>query len=76
MLRLKINVLQALKDNGYTTYVIRKKNFLSETAMGHLRRGEVPDIKSLGAICSMLRARPEDIVENVLTDDEKIKYFI
>ena len=76
MLSLKIDVLEALKDNGYTTYVITKQNLISGTAMMHLRRGEVPDIKTLNNICCMLRRSLDDIVEWSITDEEKVKFFI
>lgn len=75
MLTLKIDVLRELKAKGITTYTIAKKNLISGTAMGHIRRGEVPDINTLNNICVMLRKRPEDVIDFQITNDEKIKYF-
>lgn len=76
MLQLKFDVLPELKKKGYTTYVIRKKNLLSSIALGHLRRLEVPDVRSLGAICCMLDMQPGDVVYSIQTIEEKLKYSL
>lgn len=77
MIRYKINVLDALKEKGYTTTIIRKKKILAESTLTRLREGRTSiSCDSIGVICSMLRCQPSDVVENVISDEEKIKLFM
>ena len=76
MLVYKIDVLAELKKRGYTTYVLRQKKFLSETALTAIRKGEPISMQALEAVCAMLRMQPGDIVESTITDEDKIKFFI
>lgn len=75
MIRLKIDVVQALKDNGYNSTRIRKEKLIGENALTSLRQGTVSSIDTLNRICAMLRCQPQDIIEFIPTDEEKIKYF-
>ncbi len=76
MLAYKIDVLKELKDKGYNTSYIRKKRILGESTLQRLREGNT-DIsgKNLALICSMLRLQPGDILENIISDNEKIQLF-
>lgn len=76
MLRYKIKVLDALKDAGYTTTRIRREKMLSESTLTRLREGKTSiSCDSIGALCVMLRCQPSDILESIVTDAEKIKFF-
>lgn len=76
MLRYKIDVLEELKKKGYTTTRIRKDKMLSESTLTRLREGKTSvSCDSIGVICSMLRCQPSDVLENEITDEEKIKLF-
>lgn len=77
MIKYKIDVLDALKEKGYTTTIIRKKKILAESTLTRLREGRTSiSCDSIGVICSMLRCQPSDIIENIISDDEKIKLFM
>ncbi len=76
MLKYKINVLEELINKGYTTYVLRKNRYLSETTLSNLRAGKPITMGALDAICVMLRKSPEEIIEFSISDEDKIKYFI
>lgn len=76
MLTYKINVLEELKQKGYTTYILRKNKYLSETTIANLRTGKPVTMGALDAICVMLRKSPQDIMEFSISDEDKIKYFI
>jgi putative transcriptional regulator len=65
MIKYKIDVLQELKNKGYTTYSIRKNKLLNERAMQYLRTGEVVGITSLDKICGLLNLQPGDIIEYI-----------
>lgn len=76
MITYKIDVLEELKAKGYTTYVLRKNKYLSETTIGNLRAGKAVTLGALDAICVMLRKKPEDIINFEISNNDKIKYFI
>ncbi len=77
MIRYKVDVLGELKKRGYTTTMIRKKKILAESTLTRLREGKTSiSCDSIGVICSMLGCQPSDIIENVVSDEEKIKLFI
>lgn len=77
MIKYKINVLDALKEKGYTTTIIRKKKILAESTLTRLREGRTSiSCDSIGVICSMLRCQPSDIIGNTISDEEKIKLFM
>lgn len=77
MIKYKINVLDALKEKGYTTTIMRKKKILAESTLTRLREGKTSiSCDSIGVICSMLRCQPSDIIENTISDEEKIKLFM
>lgn len=64
MLQYKMNVLQELKNAGYSTYRIRAKKILSEGTMQRLRTGSTAiTVESLGILCNILRCQPGDILE-------------
>lgn len=76
MITYKINVLEELIKAGYTTYLLRKRNYLSETTISNLRKGKPITMDALNAVCCMLHKRPQDIIDFVVSDEEKIKYYI
>ena len=69
MIKYKLDVQEELKKKGYTSY-------LSEGTLAKIKRGEPINMKSLNAICCMLRKNVDDVIDIEITDDEKIKYFI
>ena len=64
-LRFKVNVLDKLKEAGYTTYRIRKDKLLSESTVQKLRGGEALAWENIEAICRLLGCQPGDIMEYV-----------
>ena len=64
MLQYKMNVLQELKNAGYSTYRIRAEKILSEVTLQRLRTGSTAiTVESLGILCNILRCQPGDILE-------------
>lgn len=70
-LTYKINVLEALKRAGYTTYRLRSEKLIAESAIHKLRKGEMIGIINLETICELLNHQPGDILQYV-QEDEKI----
>lgn len=61
-IQYKINVLEALKSAGYTTYRLRQEKILGERVIQQIRSGEIVSWKTIDTICSLLRCQPGDIV--------------
>ena len=64
-LQYKINILEALKEKGYTTYTLRKEKILSESTIQKLRVGEGVAWDNLETLCKLLDCNIGDIVEYV-----------
>lgn len=65
MLRYKIDILQALKEKGFTSYRIRKEKIIGEQQMQKIRTGEIASKDTLNTICYLLNCQPGDILEYV-----------
>lgn len=65
MFRYKINVLQELSKNGYTSYKIRKERLLGESYLSQIRRGEIVSWAAFDVICTLLKCQPGDILEHI-----------
>lgn len=61
----KFDVLQALKDAGYTTARLRKERLLGENAIQSLRKNEMVGIIALEKICRLLDMQPGNIIKYV-----------
>lgn len=65
MLAYKINVLETLKESGYTTTRLRKEKLLGENAIQSLRHNEMIGLIALEKICAMLDMQPGNIIKYV-----------
>jgi putative transcriptional regulator len=63
--RLKIDVMDRLRDAGYTSYRIRKEKIMGQDVLQKIRHGEVVSPANLSVICSLLNCQPGDIMEYV-----------
>ena len=61
-LQYKINVLDALKAKGYTTYTLRKQKLLSESTIQKLRAGEGVAWDNLETLCRLLECDIGDLL--------------
>lgn len=62
----KVDILDRLKQAGYTTYRIRKEKLLSESTVQKLRAGNEPlSWDNIDTICKLLNCQPGDIMEYV-----------
>lgn len=65
MLCYKIDILNALKKAGFTTYKIRKDKIIGEAQMQKIRTGEIASKETLNTICRLLDCQPGDILEYI-----------
>lgn len=61
----KIDVLKALKTNGYNTSVLRKQKLLGEATIQKIRNNQLVSWANISTICQLLNCQPGDIVEYV-----------
>ena len=69
MLKYKIDVLETLKEAGYTTTKLRREKLLGENAIQYIREGKPVGAKALDALCRLLDMQPGNIIKYV--EDEK-----
>lgn len=64
-MKFKIDVLNELRNKGYSTYTIRKEKLLSESTVQKLRNGLPVSWENIETICKLLECQPGDILEYV-----------
>ena len=62
-LRYKIDVLDALKEKGYSSYTLRREKLLSESTIQKLREGEGVAWDNLDTLCRLLECDISDLLE-------------
>ena len=67
-LQFKVNILELLKEKGYTTYTLRKENILSQSTLQKLRKGKGLAWENIERICGLLDCQPGDLIEYVKDD--------
>lgn len=70
MLRYKIDILESLKQKGYTSYRLRKDKLIGEAQIQKIRIGELVSKDTLNTICKLLECQPGDILEYIPDDNE------
>ena len=69
MIKYKIDIIQALKNKGYSTYKIRKEKIISQSTLQKFRNGEIVNADNMALICKLLKCQPGDIIEYVESDE-------
>lgn len=67
-IKYKFNILDALKDAGYSTFRLRKEKILSEGTIQRLRENKVIAIESIDTICGLLDIQPGDMIKHTKED--------
>ena len=58
----KINIMDKLKEKGYSSTRLRKEKLLGESYMSQLRRGDMVSWAALDTICTLLDCQPGDLL--------------
>ncbi len=75
MIRYKIDILQALAAAGWSQAKLKKYGIMGGRTIDRLRDGKPLNFDGLGAVCALLDCQPGDLIESVLTTDEKTALF-
>ena len=70
MIKYKIDILEALKSKGITTYAIRQNKIFGQATLQQLRKGEIVSTNVLNKLCALLECQVGDILEYI-PDEEK-----
>jgi len=66
----KIDVLQVLKEKGFSSYKLRQRKIMGERTIQQLRTGELVSWETIARICALLDCQPGDIVEYTPENEE------
>ena len=76
MIRYKIDVFKELSNHGFNQTRIQRENLLPRQTITNIRAGKSITLETLNKFCVMCNLQPGDIIEVVLTDEERMKYNI
>jgi len=62
-IQFKFNIMEALKEEGYTSTRLRNEKLMGESYMTQLRRGELVSWATIDTICRLLKCQPGEILE-------------
>ena len=71
MITYKLNILEALKAAGYTTYKLRKEKLIGEATIQQLREGRLVSWASMTTLCRLLDCQPGDLLQYVSDELEE-----
>lgn len=60
--KYKVNIMDKLKENGYSSTRLRKEKLLGESYMSQLRRGDMVSWSALDTICTLLDCQLSDLI--------------
>ena len=63
--RYKANIMDKLKEKGYSSTRLRREKLLGESYMSQIRRGDMISWAALDTVCTLLGCQPGDIIEHV-----------
>lgn len=73
MIKYKIDILNALRNNGYSSYKLRKNKILGEATLQKYRSNNtVGTFENLNTLCTLLNCQPGDILEYVPDNQDNI----
>ena len=72
-LRYKIDILNELKNKGYSSTKIREEKLIGQSYLQQIRHGEMVSWKTIDTLCSLLDCQVGDLVEYVKSADVQEK---
>lgn len=65
LIKYKIDIIQALKQVGFSTYKIRKEKIFTESQLQQMRDHKLLTQEALNKVCTLLDCQPGDILEYI-----------
>lgn len=60
-----VNIMDMLKDAGYSSYKIQVDRIFGQATLTKFRRGGLPSWNELDKICKLCHCKPWDIIEYI-----------
>lgn len=70
MIQYKIDIMEALKAAGYSSYKLRKDKTFGQATITKFRNKEYINFDNLNLLCKLLNCQPSNIIEYV--PDEQV----
>lgn len=64
-IRYKVDVLEKLKEKGFSSYKIRKDGIINQTAVQKLREKKLIAWEQFNIVCRLLDYQPGELIEYV-----------
>lgn len=76
MIQYKLDILQALKEKGFTSYKLRNDKLLNESTMTKLRNNDTSiTLQTLDTICKLLSCQPSDVINYTDLDNSEKNWY-
>lgn len=62
MIKYKIDILEELKNKGYSSYRLRKDKIFGEATIQKIRNKDQINFDNLNKICELLECQPGDLI--------------
>nr|DAZ51469.1 MAG TPA: Cro/C1-type HTH DNA-binding domain protein [Caudoviricetes sp.] len=62
MIKYKIDILEELKNKGYSSYRLRKNKIFGEATIQKIRNKDQINFDNLNKICELLECQPGDLI--------------
>ena len=72
MIKYKIDILNALREKGYSSYKLLNNKIMGNATIQKLRKSEVVYGSNLNLLCTLLNCQPGDILEYVPDNQDNI----
>ena len=69
MFRVKVDIMDLLKDAGYSSYRIAKESIFGSATVTKFRRKGLPSWNELDKLCNLIQCEPWEIIEYIPNDD-------
>lgn len=67
------NVIEQLKDAGYSSYRIRNEKLIAQKTLQNIREGKMVNLETIDLICTLTQKRVEDLIEFVPDIEIQVK---
>lgn len=74
MIKYKVDLLELLREKGYSTYRIRREGIFSQSQLQNIRDGKLLTQGALNKVCELLNMQPGDILEYIKEKDMNTLY--
>lgn len=72
MIKYKIDIINTLKNAGYSSYKIRQEKLFGQATLQKIRQNELISWENINTICKLLNCQPGDILEYVPDQESEV----